>query len=141
MTCSVDHPQLGDRGCCIGHLGRTEGGSCSAGFTTHSFCSTSVLPGRFLQATRCRCCPDSGWLPSRHILPSLPPPPELCIILGSATKRVIKREISVGVMKMCCILIFNMCGIKFVSNLCSVFWILVCVDYVCGIKSIYVNSV
>jgi hypothetical protein len=42
---------------------------------------------------------------------------------------------------MCCILISNMCGIKFVSNLCSVFWILVCVDYVCGIKSIYVNSV
>jgi hypothetical protein len=37
-------------------------------------------------------------------------------------------EFSVWIM--CCILNFNVCGIKFVLNLCTMFWILMCVDYV-----------
>jgi hypothetical protein len=34
-----------------------------------------------------------------------------------------------------------MCEIKFVLNICAVVWILMCGDYMSGIKSIYVNSV
>jgi hypothetical protein len=33
------------------------------------------------------------------------------------------------------------CGIKFMLNLCVVVWILMCGDYVSQIKSIYVNFV